>query len=92
MESRCKCEIRVDACTRAHCNWKPVGPVVGDPVRQDNDKRYEHWEVLSSPSALCTLIGNFHLYIYIYIYLCIVSLVVILSNWVCDNWVYRFTM
>ena len=35
---------------------------------------------------LCNLIGNFRTYLYI------VSLVVILSNWVCDNWVYRFPM
>ena len=36
------------------------------------------------PLPLCTLIGNFRIYLYI------VSLVVILLNWVCDNWVYRF--
>ena len=36
------------------------------------------------PIPLCTSIGNFRIYLYI------VSLVVILSNWVCDNWVYRF--
>ena len=36
------------------------------------------------PIPLCTLIGTFRTYLYI------VSLVVILSNWVCDNWVYRF--
>ena len=36
------------------------------------------------PLPLCTLIGNFRIYLYI------VSLVVILSNWVCDNWIYRF--
>ena len=36
------------------------------------------------PLPLCTLIGSFRIYLYI------VSLVVILSNWVCDNWVYRF--
>ena len=38
----------------------------------------------SCPLPLSTLIGNFRIYLYI------VSLVVILSNWVCDNWVYRF--
>ena len=36
------------------------------------------------PLPLSNLIGNFRIYLYI------VSLVVILSNWVCDNWVYRF--
>ena len=36
------------------------------------------------PLPLCTLIGNFRVDFYI------VSLVVTLSNWVCDNWVYRF--
>ena len=36
------------------------------------------------PLPLCTLIRNFRIYLYV------VSLVVILSNWVCDNWVYRF--
>ena len=36
------------------------------------------------PLSLCNLIRNFCIYLYI------VSLVVILSNWVCDNWVYRF--
>ena len=36
------------------------------------------------PLPLCTLIGNSLIYLYI------VSLVVILSNWVCDNLVYRF--
>ena len=40
------------------------------------------------PLSLCNLIGNFRVYIYIYLY--IVSLVLILSYWVCDNWVYRF--
>ena len=37
----------------------------------------------SCPLPLCNLIGNFRIYLHI------VSLVVILSNWVCDNWVYR---
>ena len=36
------------------------------------------------PLHLCTLIGIFRMY------LNIVSLVIILSNWVCDNWAYRF--
>ena len=35
------------------------------------------------PLPLCALTGNFRIYLYI------VSLVVILSNWVCDNWVYQ---
>ena len=35
------------------------------------------------PLPLCTLIGNFRIYLYI------ISLGVLLSNWVCDNWVYR---
>ena len=39
---------------------------------------------MSCPLTLCTLIENFRIYLYI------VSLVVILSNWVCDNWVYQF--
>ena len=38
-----------------------------------------------SPLPLCSLIGNVRVYI-----LDIVSLVVILRNWVCDNWVYQF--
>ena len=36
------------------------------------------------PLPLCILVRNFRIYLYI------VSLVVILRNWVCDNWVYRF--
>ena len=57
---------------------QPVDPVVGDPVRQDmNIGKF-------CPFPLCNLIGNLRIYLYI------VSLVVILSNWVCDNWVYRF--
>ena len=57
---------------------QPVDPVVGDPVRQDmNIGKF-------CPLPLCNLIGNFRIYLYI------VFLVVILSNWVCDNWVYRF--
>ena len=36
------------------------------------------------PFPLCALIGNFRIYLYI------ASLVVILSNWVCDNCAYRF--
>ena len=35
------------------------------------------------PRPVCTLIRNFCMYLYI------VSLVVILSNWVCHKWVYR---
>ena len=65
--------------------WKfrqPVDPVVGDPVRQDSDKIWILGSFVPSPCVI--LIGNFR------IYLCIVSLVVILSNWVCDNWLYRF--
>ena len=62
---------------------QPVDPVVPDPVRQDVDKIYEYWEVLSPPSVYFN--REFP-----YMYLYIVSLVVILSNWVCDNWVYRF--
>ena len=45
-------------------------------------KRYEYWEVLSL--SLSTLTRNFRIYLYI------VSLVIILSNWVPDNWVYQF--
>ena len=36
------------------------------------------------PLPLCTLTGNFRIYFHI------VCLVVIMSSWVCDNWVYRF--
>ena len=36
------------------------------------------------PLPLCTLIESFRTYLYI------VSFVVSLSKWVCDNWVYRF--
>ena len=36
------------------------------------------------PLPQSTLIGNFCMYLYI------ASLVVILSNWVCDTWVYQF--
>ena len=52
-------------------------------VRQDTDLRYEHWKVVSPPSAYF-IIRNFRMYICI---LC--SLVVISSNWVCDNWVHQ---
>ena len=38
------------------------------------------------PLPLCNLIGNLRIYLHI------VSLVVILSNCVCDNWVYRFPL
>ena len=42
-----------------------VDPVVGDPVRQDNDKQPQAMNIEKfCPLSLCTLIGNFRIYLY----------------------------
>ena len=55
--------------------WEPVDTIVADPVRQDNDKRNNIQIYTEIPFS-----SPQSLYSY---------LVVILSNWVPDNWVYR---
>ena len=62
--------------------WEPVDPFVADPVRQDNDKRNNITNIYGS-SLLKYTEGGDKTSQYSY-------LVVILSNWVPDNWVYRF--
>ena len=61
-------------------NWEPVDPVVADPVRQDNDKRNNYKYIRKFPIKVHRGRGqNFPIFIF----------VVILSNWVWDDWVYR---
>ena len=61
--------------------WELVDPVVADPVRQDNDKRKQYTNIYVNSLLKYTEGGDKNSQ---YSYL-----VVILSNWVCDNWVYR---
>ena len=60
-------------------SWEPVDPAVTDPVRQDNDKR-NNIQMYTENLYSSTQEGGDKTSQYSY-------LVVILSNWVCNNWV-----
>ena len=83
-------------------NWEPVDPVVADPAAQYNDKRNN---ILINEPCIYMFICM-HIYIHIYLYTHgnalsntqregtklpnIPWLVVLLSKWVPNSWVYRF--
>ena len=63
-------------------HWEPVDPVVPDPIRQDNDKR-NNIQICIRKFPVKVHRGrgqSFPTFI---------SRVIILPNWVPDNWVYR---